>query len=160
MLRSGIVLEKCIRIVTFLFRRPKIQCTHTHTHTRLPKIWDTHTQTWKYPQKIFFLTSHSRYYKSWTLKLIYYCHRVALGFPSGAHLSIYRKSGFLPHSKKSQKTLLERGTVASRGVWLWGSRKNNMFLLCCMKRNISLLETSLSEMVKNIKCPYFILFTS
>lgn len=35
-----------------------------------------------------------------------------------------------------------------------------MFLLCCLKRNRYLLETSLSEMVKNVKCPYFILFTN
>jgi len=43
MLRSGIVLEKCIRIVTFLFRRPKIQCTHTHTHTQGCPKYGIHT---------------------------------------------------------------------------------------------------------------------
>lgn len=130
--------------MTFLFRWPKIQDTQTN-------------KPWNDPEGLF-LISQSRCYKSRTVRLMYCYHRAALRFPFGARLSLKRKSGLLPHSKKSQKELLNVGPVASRSEWLWGSRKTE-HSFCIVSKETDTFQKPLYLKWSKMSCSYFFLFT-
>lgn len=136
LLRSGILLAKVIKNSDFLCRLPREYSTHEPTDLGITL-------------KTLFLISQSRCYRSQTLKAhMLLSQEAALRVPFGVHLCLKKEVWFpTPQQEKPEET-------ARGGQWhkyvTEEAETNKMFSLCCLKRNRRLLETSLSEMVKNV----------